>query len=317
MKKLFCLILLASACFVCGNNPPVNETLRRTKKLETALSDMPDIMAEFGRHKITKSDIIKILLEQHPDFEDYSYTELTDAVRKTVDERIYYTIVSEYLTKQGFPPGKNATVKYLENSIKNFPPELRKLKYKNSAVNSLASEPDRQLSVALQSYLKKKKPQEIAVNDDEIEFFYRLNQNIFLHNAQINISFIAVSKNAVNAEKTIKNAHSLLMQGMNFEKLAEKINASLPENLFDSQSFPPEIAAHAAKIPLDEPSEILTFPNYYAIIKVTQKQKPQYIPLKHAAFFIRTELESRKSGIYLEKLLYQLLKKTPVKRNIK
>jgi hypothetical protein len=107
------------------------------------------------------------------------------------------------------------------------------------------------------------------------------------------------------------------MQGVPFEKIAKNINARLPEKFFGTQNFPPEIAVYAAKLPINQPSEILTFPNYYAIIQVSQKERPEYIPLQDAAFFIRTELESRKCGIYLEKLLHKLLEQNPVKRHFK
>ena len=205
------------------------------------------------------------------------------------------------------------TAKYLEDSIKQFPSELRKKKYKNSKIQTLAADNDRQISVALQLYLKKKHPAEIAVNNDEIEYFYRINQPMFMHDAKINLAFIATAKNSPNARKTIDDAHSMLMQGVRFEKLAEEINSKLPENFFGIDTFPPEMIVTAAQMPVDEPSAVLEFPNYYAIIKISSKQPPEYIPLANASFFIKSELESRKSGIYLEKLLNKLLFEAKVK----
>ena len=106
----------------------------------------------------------------------------------------------------------------------------------------------------------------------------------------------------------------MLIQGVPFEKLAGEINAKLPENFFGIRQFPPEIAAYAAQMEINTPSDVLEFPNYFAIICIKEKQEPQYIKPEKAAFFIRTELESRKSGIFLEELLSELLEKYPVSR---
>lgn len=314
MKKSLSIVLVLLCFAVFAQKKELSESVRREKKLALSLAKHPEVMAQFGTHKLTKKDVIKLVIAKHPDFEEYSFEELTDAVQQVMDEKIYFTILADFLKKEGFPPSQQRTLQYLRTAIKKFPPEMRKLKFRNSALQTLAADPERQLTVALQSYLKKKKPSEIAVSNEDVEFFYRVNQNIFTHDAQLNIAFIAVDKKQPDALKTINDAHSMIMQGVNFGKIAERINQKLPKELFDVNKFPAEIAAHASKMPLNEPSEVLNFPNYYAIIQVTGKQQPKYIPLKDAEFFIRTELESRKSGRYLEKLLYQLLEKTPVKR---
>ncbi len=316
MKKIFCITLFFVCLWGSTQTRKVNETARREEKLALSLDKCPAVAAEFGTHKITKKELIKLVIAKHPDFEDYSFEELEDAVQQVIDEKIYFTVLSDFLTREGFAPSYQRTLKYLQNSIKYFPLEMRKRKFKNSAVQSLAAEPERQLTVALQSYLKKKNPAQITVSDEDVEFFYRVNQNIFTRDAQLNIAFIAVDKKRPDAKKVINDAHSMLMQGVRFGKIADDINKKLPKELFDTNKFPSEIAAHAAKLPLNEPSEVLEFPNYYAIIQITHKQQMQYIPLKEASFFIRTELESRKSGKYLETLLYQLLEKIEIKRYI-
>lgn len=314
MKKFFSffLFILLSAA-VAGENADA-ERRRREGKLALSLGKYPEVMVEFGKYRITKKDVVRLIIEKHPDFEEYSYDELMDTVQQVTDEKIYFTVLADFLRKEGFAPSHQLTLKYLREAVEKFPPELRKLKFKNSALQTLAAEPERQLTVALLSYLKKKKAAEIYVSDEDVEYFYRVNQNIFTRDAKLDISFIAVEKKQPDALKIIKNAHAMIMQGVRFGKIAEEINKKLPKELFDAKKFPAEIAAHAAQMPLDEPSDVLEFPNYYAIIRVTQRQQPQYIPLKDAAFFIRTELESRKCGKYLETLLYQLLEKIPIKR---
>ncbi len=309
MKKFILLFLCSFFMLMHADS----ETQRREKKLLQTLKQFPDVMVTFDKHSFRKKDVVKWLLQSHPDFEDYSYNELLDAIERTVDEKIYYTVLSDFLRAEGFQPSQRMTAKYLEDSIKQFPAELRKKKYKNSKIQTLAADNDRQISVALQLYLKKKHPAEIAVNNDEIEYFYRINQPMFMHDAKIDLAFIATAKNSKNARKTIDDAHSMLMQGVRFEKLAEEINSKLPENFFGIETFPPEMIVTAAQMQIDEPSAVLEFPNYYAIIKISSKQPPKYIPLANASFFIKSELESRKSGIYLEKLLNKLLSEAKVK----
>lgn len=309
---IFAIVFLLNFAFAAEKTE--SENVRREKKLLLTMQKYPEVMAEFNGHRFTVKMVAKWVMEKHPGFEDYSYPELLDAVEQTLEEKIYYTLLADFLRREGFAPSAEMTGKYLTDSVKKFPPELKKLKYKNSTITALASDTDRQLSVALQSYLKKKKPAEITVTDDQIEYFYRVNQNIFMQDAKIDIAFIAVAKTEKNAFKTIRNAYQMLMQGVLFEKLAQEINAKLPKNFFGTDNFPPELAARASQMEINVHSHVIEFPNYYAIMKVTQRKAPEYIPLKNAAFFIKTELESRKSGIYLEKLLNSLIASAKIKR---
>lgn len=316
MKKVLLFLFAVNLCALLCAQQKTDEQQRREKKLLQTFSGYPDVPVTFGKHQLTKKDIVRLLLEKHPDFEDYSYPELNDAAQRVIDDEIYYILCREFLSDAGFTPSRESAYKYLADAMKKFPPELKKLKYHNNTIHSLAADRELQLSVALQNYLRKKNPQAINVTDEEVEYFYRVNQNIFMHDAKIDIGFIAVAKNTPDALTVINNAHSLLQQGVHFDRLANKINKNLPEDFFDKKQFPPEMAAYAAKLPVNEPSKVLEFPKYYAIIRINHKQEPSYIPLKNAAFFIRNELESRKSGIFLEQLLYDLLKKYPVKRAV-
>ena len=313
--KIYTIFFLLLSTFMLIAEKPVSEQQRREKKLMQTLSALPHEIVVFNKHKITKSDVTKMILQQHPDFEDYSFDELQDAFRQVIDEEIYYTLCADFLKKNGFTPSRQKTYQYLRDAINKFPAELKKMKYKNKTLQTLAADRNTQLSTALHLYLKKNKPDAINVSNEEVEYFYRVNQNIFMHDAKIDISFIAAAKSDPDAFFILKDAYSMLRQGVKFSKLAEKINTKLPKDFFKKDSFPPEMIARAANMPLNEPSHIIEFPDYYAIIMVSQKVPPKYIPLDKADFFIRNELESRKSGIYLEQMLNDLLKNTTIKRN--
>ena len=314
MKKYLTIILLLSAIMLPAEPQKISVQQQREQKLMQTMSAYPDILVSFNDRNLNKQTVIKLMLKYHPDFEDYTSEELTDAIRRVTDEEIYYILCIDFLKKNGFAPSQQMAFQFLRDAMQQFPAELKKLKYKNKTLQTLASDRDTQLNIAIRRYLKEKKADEIKVNTDEIEYFYRVNQNIFMHDAKINISFIATAKSDPAAFKTLKNASYMLKQGVRFDKLAQKINSKLPKDFFKMQGFPPEMAARAAKMQLNTPSHIIEFPNYYAIIMVSQKNQPSYIPLAKAEFFIKTELESRKSRIFMENLLNQLLKNTEIKR---
>ena len=192
MKKYLLIVFVLLAVFC--NAQETDTATESEKKLALSFSGTPAVMAEFGKHKLLKKDIIKLVLAKHPDFENYSFDELKDVTEQIIDEQIYFILLADFLAAEGFAPSHKMTLKYLEDSIRKFPPEMRKLKFKDSAIQTLAADYDRQLTVALQTYLKKKKPSEIAVPDEDVEFFYRMNQNIFTKDAKLDISFIAVEK---------------------------------------------------------------------------------------------------------------------------
>ena len=102
MKKFILLFLCSFFMLMHADS----ETQRREKKLLQTLKQFPDVMVTFDKHSFRQKDVVKWLLQSHPDFEDYSYNELLDAIERTVDEKIYYTVLSDFLRAEGFQPSQ-------------------------------------------------------------------------------------------------------------------------------------------------------------------------------------------------------------------
>ena len=71
MKKyLFTVLLFAVFCSFA------QESAKREEKLALSLAQYPAVIAEFGKHKLLKKEVIKLVVKKYPDFENYSFDEI-------------------------------------------------------------------------------------------------------------------------------------------------------------------------------------------------------------------------------------------------
>ena len=198
------------------------------------------------------------------------------------------------------------TYEYLSTSQAKLPKELLGHYNKGKNLSTLASDTNYQLTVAALLYLKKNYPETTNVTPEEIEFFYRVNQNIFMYDAKVSVNFLAIERDKENSRELINRAQSQLKQGVSFDKLAEEFNKKLPAKFYEPE-FQARLLENAAELKEQEYSEIMEFPDSYAIIMVRNREAPKYIPLENVSFFIQSIIESRKCANELEKILEQAL----------
>ena len=301
MNKFLIIIVLLFTWFLphLNANSDGAETI-----LLNRLSKLPDILVSYGKKTITKSDAVK-LLKNH-DLTDADDIELLERLKDAIEEQIYLDIVAFFLEKYNFKPSYQMTYDYLETSQKKLPTELVGYYNKGQNLSVLASDKNYQLTVAALLYLKKHYPETTKVTLEEIEFFYRVNQNIFRYDAQLAVNFLAIEKKIENSKELINKAHSQLKQGVKFDNLAEEFNKNLPEKFYEP-AYQAQLLAKAAELKSGEYSPVLNLSDSYAIIMVKNRESAKYIPLEHVSFFIQSIIESRKCAVELERILTKAL----------
>ncbi|MBQ9789776.1 MAG: peptidyl-prolyl cis-trans isomerase [Lentisphaeria bacterium] len=277
--------------------------------LSNRLAKYPEVLVRCGEKVFSKKDAINLLKKQN--LKNIDDNELAEILKETIEEQVYLEIVSAFLKKYDFSPSYQMAYDYLAASQAKMPTKILNLQNKNRKIEELASDKHYQLTVAALLYLKKYYPENTHVSADEIEFFYRVNQNIFMDEAKVSVSFLAIEKNQENSRETINHAVSQLKQGVAFEKLAEKFNENLPKKFYEP-FYQARLLEKAAELDSGEYSEILEFADSYAIVMVRNREEPKYIPLSEVSFFIQSIIESRKCAIELEKILSEALESIKV-----
>ncbi len=306
MMKSFRLKIFPFAVFfiACTVLCPISRAENVDTPLSNRLAKYPEVLVKYGQKKITRQEAMELL--QDRDLSQVDDVEFEEILKRILEEKIYLDIISFFLEKYDFKPSYQMAYDYLQSSQGKLPSELVKSYNRNQNIQQLASDKNYQLTVATLLYLKKHNPETTYVSPDEIEFFYRVNQNIFLHDVKVSVAFLAVEKTQVDSRKIINQTYSKLLQGVSFEKLAEQLNANLPKKFYEP-AYQARLLEKAAELESGEYSSIMEFDDSFAIVMVKNREQPKYISLQDASFFIQSIIESRKCAAELEKILEKSL----------
>lgn len=235
-----------------------------------ALSFMPDVVAEVGDTKITKKEIVDLLLSKKISQQVLALTPesyLRTAMQQYVDQKIDTTILKKKAKEAGFVPSEELVKTHFDASIKKLPSDQiealkDQLKERGLSLESyrdeIAKEADIQENASIAAYEEKNfiEKTEKAVNDDAVEKFYRENQQKFAVPENITVAHILIQCEPVSAldskeEKEIKTKAdklakeqiddiyaALVKDPASFDKLAQE-KSNCPSGKRDNGKLPP------------------------------------------------------------------------------
>ena len=193
------------------------------EEVTKALSFLPDVVAEVNGTKITKKDIVDLLLSKKVSQQVLALTPesyLRTAMQQYIDQKIDTAILKQKAKEDGFVPSEQLVKTHFDASIKKLPAEQvdalkAQLKERGFSLESyrdeIAKEDDIQDNAAIAAYEEKNfiEKTEKAVNDDAVEKFYRENQQKFAVPENITVAHILIQCEPVSAldskeEKEIK-----------------------------------------------------------------------------------------------------------------
>ena len=169
-----------------------------------ALSFMPDVVAEVNGAKITKKQIVDLLLDKKVSQQVLALTPesyLRTTMQQYVDQKIDTEILKQKAKEAGFTPSEEFVKKHFDESMKKLPPEMvdelkDQLKARGLTLeeyrDEIAKEADIQSNAAIAAYEEKNfiDKAEKATTDDDIEKFYRENQQKFAVPENITVAHI-------------------------------------------------------------------------------------------------------------------------------
>ena len=318
-----------------GSSAAVEAALRQAllgqvateEEVEKALSFMPDVVAEVNGTKITKKQIIDMLISRKISQQVLALTSesyLRTTMQQYVDQKVDTEILRQKAKEAGFVPSEELVKTHFDEAMTKLPSdqveELKlQLKERGYSLESyrdeIAKEDDIQSNAAIAAFEEKNfiDKAEKATTDDEVEKFYRENQQKFAIPENITVAHILIQCEPVSAsdtkeEKEIKTKADKLAKEQiddiydelvknpdRFEKLAQeksncpsgkRDNGKLPafdkngEVLDGSGMLDPDFAAAAFKL---EKVGDLTKPVHtqfgYHVIKLLKKDPKGYLPL--------------------------------------
>ena len=188
-----------------------------------ALSFMPDVVADVNGVKITKKQIVDLLLSKKISQQVLALTPesaLRVYMQQYVDQQIDTEILRQKAKAAGFIPSEELVKKQFEDSIKKLPPEVTEeltaqLKARGLTLDEyrdeIAKETDVQANASIAAYESQAfiEKAEKAVTDEVVEKFYRENQQKFSIPESITVAHILIQCEPLSAadskeEKEIK-----------------------------------------------------------------------------------------------------------------
>ncbi|MBR4718134.1 MAG: peptidylprolyl isomerase [Lentisphaeria bacterium] len=235
-----------------------------------ALSFMPDVVAEVNGTKITKKEIIDMLLSKKVSQQVLALTPesyLRTAMQQYVEQKIDTAILKQKAKEAGFVPSEELVKTHFDESIKKLPAEQvdavkAQLKERGMSLeeyrDEIAKEADIQGNAAIAAYEEKNfiEKTEKTVNDAAVEKFYRENQQKFAVPESITVAHILIQCEPVSAldskeEKEIKTKADKLAKEQideiyvalakdpaSFDKLAQE-KSNCPSGKRDNGKLPP------------------------------------------------------------------------------
>ena len=239
------------------------------EEVTKALSFMPDVVAEVNGTKITKKQIVDMLLDKKVSQQVLALTPesyLRTAMQQYVDQKIDTAILKQKAKEAGFEPSEELVKTHFDASIKKLPAEQvdavkAQLKERGLSLDSyrdeIAKEDDIQENAAIAAYEEKNfiEKTEKAVNDEAVEKFYRENQQKFAVPENITVAHILIQCEPVSAldskeEKEIKTKAdklakeqiddiyaALVKDPASFDKLAQE-KSNCPSGKRDNGKLP-------------------------------------------------------------------------------
>ena len=235
-----------------------------------ALSFMPDVVAEVNGTKITKQQIVDLLLSKKISQQVLALT--TDSLLRTymkeyVEQKIDTEILKQKAKEAGFVPSEELVKTHFDESIKKLPAEVSEelkvqLKARGLTLeqyrDEIAKEADVQANASIAAYEEKNfiEKTEKAVTDEAVEKFYRENQQKFAVPENITVAHILIQCEPVSAldskeEKEIKTKAdklakeqideiyaALVKDPASFDKLAQE-KSNCPSGKRDNGKLPP------------------------------------------------------------------------------
>ncbi len=271
-------------------------------------SRFPEVVARIDGRPVELASILKGVRPAELPPAGSSAEELAAFLKARIERNLYRQVIDDLLREAGRTPSRELAARHLSWVLSLLPRGLAGMTPEMAA--RLIDSPDYQLNVALHYYFASREPEAIQVSDQEMERFYRLNQQEYLVPERVDLAVLKIDRSRPQAREAAEGARARLLQGEAFERVASELD---PER----HSAPsPELLAllRAGKIAAESGviGEVIELDDGFYVVMGKGRIPPYYVPLEEAAPYLRQQLMGGKVARALEALLRRELAKRKI-----
>ncbi|OGV54829.1 MAG: hypothetical protein A2X45_02090 [Lentisphaerae bacterium GWF2_50_93] len=301
------------------------------------LAFLPEIVAKIGDENITKADIeaefkpIISMMKENGQLDKIPPETWKKEVAAGINDMVTTKLLTKVAEENGYKPDAAKTDEEFKKMTEKIPPEQLAEMLKKQGMTEEAIKKRIGISLAIQKWIEEKVVNDIKISDEDVEKFYKENQDRFKKPETVQASHILIRPEEIDAEKAktmsdadkkkasdelkqkaLKKTQEILAKlkgGEDFAKLAKE-NSACPSKekggdlgAFEKGKMVPEFEKSAFSLKPGEMSDIVETKFGYHIIKVTEKSEAATVPLKDVKSFILDNMKKQKTSEAVQKLI--------------
>ncbi len=308
--------------------PAERNTVKNTNA--DPLAFLPEIVAQVGGEKITKSDMIAefkpviAMMKESGQLDSIPDDVWKAEVKERLDDLIATKLLLKLAETDGYKPDPVKAAEEFNKLTAQLPPEQLAETLAKQGMTQEAIKGRIAMGLAIQEWIEEKVVPDIKVSDDDAEKFYRENQERFKKPETIRASHILIKIGETDPEKAkamtaeqkkkasdelkqnaLKKAQDILArlkQGEDFAKLATENSADPSKGkggdlgIFEKGKMPEEFDSAAFSLKPGELSDPVETESGYHIIKVTEKNESGFMPFQEVKSFLVEGLKNQKTS---------------------
>jgi parvulin-like peptidyl-prolyl isomerase len=327
------LFLISALLLLCS--AATAQTSKTKSSSSGRFNFLPEVIAEVNQQKITRDTMVKTLRQQLTDEElaQFSQAQIKSCLREIVNEIIDRLIITKMLAAENIVPSAELVLSEFRKNFAKLSPEQQAIAIKKFSDKSItiaeyekniSSDPKEQFRVATLLWAEKKFADEIKISDEQLENYYRQNQDIFAFPAMVTLSQILI-RSGKNAKDRAETALSRLHQGEDFGKVAAEFSDCETSKLHGGYlgkfradgTLLPEIQDAAFTMKAGSTSGIITVDKVgYVILHINSKIDSGYLSLSDTAIMIRNRLQEQIMKKKIQELLLKERSNMKINLNI-
>ncbi|MFZ2658335.1 MAG: peptidylprolyl isomerase [Victivallales bacterium] len=309
-----------------------------TKKTNAEpLAFLPEVVAKIGDEKITKADIeaefkpVISMMKENGQFDKIPPETWKKEVVSGINDIVTTKLLMKLAEENGYKPDSAKTDEEFKKMTAKIPPEQLADMLAKQGMTEEAIKKRIGISLAIQKWVEEKVVADIKISDEDVEKFYKENQDRFKKPESVHASHILIKPDEIDAEKAktmsdadkkkasdeqkqkaLKKTQEILAKlksGEDFAKLAKE-NSTCPSKekggdlgSFEKGKMVPEFEKSAFSLKPGEMSDIVETQFGYHIIKVSERNDAETAPLKDVKSFILDNMKKQKTSEAVQKLI--------------
>jgi len=270
-------------------------------------SELPEVLGHLNGRPIRREELAGELAPQLAKLEfDRDAAQIRRVVRMCVDNEVYRRLIDAELKKYGITPSRAVAEEYLAGLLKLMPLSLSRANFEREISPRLETG-DFQLKAAVHIYLERRFPPALlTVSPAEVARYYEYNRLRYRKPDHWDIGIIRIDRSRADAAEAAAAARARLLQGENFERVAQELDPEGAGGKLSSPEIRPLFARELAGMAPGDVSGVISSDDAYYVLLLRGREIGGMMALIEVAPFIVMEVSAAKDALALRRVLTEL-----------